>query len=112
MENRKPLIIVIINVLLGVSWALVALGALVAYNHSQQMGIVTSVIMSFFGMLSGFVFVVIFEMCLLQYEKLQEAKKQTKLLEDIKNKIENKEQQTLPHVDNNIEIDIDKLSHN
>jgi hypothetical protein len=113
MTNRKPLIVILINILIGVSWAFVALGAMIAYQHSQHLGIFSSLIFSFFGMAAGFTLVVIFEMCLLQYQKLQETKEQTKLLKEIKeslnsNNIENSDISKIEKA----EIEVDSLSHN
>jgi hypothetical protein len=107
MESRKPLIIILINILIGVSWALVALGALIAFKHSQHLGLLTSIIFSFFGMIGGFTLVVIFEMCLLQYHKLQESKKQTKILEEIRDRVSNQES-----TKETPKIEIDSLSNN
>lgn len=82
----------LISLLQGASWALVLLGAVSSFITLYPFGILVALIGAFLGSLVGLFFVVIFEIASMQIEKLDEIKKQTKLLEKILKKDE-----TIPH---------------
>lgn len=75
----------LISLLQGASWALVVVGATTFFSLLYPFGLFTALIGSFIGSLGGLFFVVIFEMAHQQNEKLEEIKKQTKLLEKLVN---------------------------
>jgi len=73
----------LISLLQGASWALVVVGATTFFSAIYPFGFFSALIAAFIGSLGGLFFVVIFEMAHQQSEKLEEIKKQTKLLEKI-----------------------------
>jgi len=75
----------LISLLQGASWALVVVGAITFFSILYPFGIFTALIGAFLGSLGGLFFVVVFETAQQQIEKLEEMKKQTKLLEKLVN---------------------------
>jgi membrane associated rhomboid family serine protease len=73
----------LISLLQGASWALVLIGAVSFFTTFYNFGIITALIAAFIGSLGGLFFVVLFEIANIQIEKLEEIKKQTKLLEKL-----------------------------
>ncbi|WP_024955136.1 hypothetical protein [Sulfurospirillum arcachonense] len=71
----------LISLLQGASWALVLIGAISFFFTLYPFGFFIAIVGAFLGSLGGLFFVVIFEIANLQIEKLDEIKKQTKLLE-------------------------------
>jgi hypothetical protein len=88
-SKRKSYLENILNILLGVSWAIVFLGAIVGFKMMIYNGLVMAIISSFFGMLIGFVFVSIFEIALIQIKKYEQIKNQTQILSEINEKLSN-----------------------
>ena len=79
----------LISLLQGASWALVVVGATVSFSIFYPFGFFTALIGAFLGSLGGLFFVILFEIAHQQSEKLEEIKKQTKLLEKIDEKLSN-----------------------
>lgn len=73
----------LISLLQGASWALVLIGAFSFFTALYPFGLFTGIIGAFLGSLGGLFFVVIFEIANIQIDKLDEIKKQTKLLEKL-----------------------------
>jgi hypothetical protein len=74
-----------LSLLQGSSWAFAIAGSMYTFLLFSPFGILTGLLVGFFIFLIGFFFVVIFEMAQIQIDKLEELKKQTKLLESIQN---------------------------
>ena len=73
----------LISLLQGASWALVLVGAVSFFTTFYSFGLLSALIAAFIGSLGGLLFVVLFEIANIQIEKLDEIKKQTKLLEKL-----------------------------
>jgi len=73
----------LISLLQGASWALVLIGAFSFFTALYPFGLFSGIIGAFLGSLGGLFFVVVFEIGNIQIEKLEEMKKQTKLLEKL-----------------------------
>jgi cytochrome c biogenesis protein CcdA len=86
MKNRNFLEN-ILNILLGVSWAIVFLGALIGFKLMIYNGLFLAIVSSIVGLLIGFIFVAIFEIALIQIRKYDQITKQTELLEKINDKL-------------------------
>ncbi|MBV5278075.1 MAG: hypothetical protein J0647_03380 [Campylobacteraceae bacterium] len=80
----------LLSFLQGSSWAFAIAGGAYAFLLFSPFGFLIALLISFFLFLTGFFFVVIFEMAQIQIEKLEELKKQTKLLEKIVQKDDKK----------------------
>ncbi len=78
----------IINFLLGVAWALVAIGAAFGFLTGIKYGFFYAVIFTFVGSLFGLFFVTLLEFFFLRLDKYVEMQKQTKILSDILKGIE------------------------
>jgi len=74
----------LINFLLGVSWALVFISFSVTIISYYKINIVIAIFLAFFSSLPALFLVIILEHILSEEEKLDEMRKQTKILEDIK----------------------------
>lgn len=59
------------------------IGAFSFFTALQPFGFFTALIGAFLGSLGGLFFVIVFEIANIQIEKLEEIKKQTKLLEKL-----------------------------
>ena len=81
LENR-PLGFVI-NFLLGVSWAMMLLGALTSFLSLYHDSFFVAVVSAFIGAVPGLVAILFLEHIITNKEKLDELKKQTALLEKI-----------------------------
>jgi uncharacterized membrane protein YeaQ/YmgE (transglycosylase-associated protein family) len=89
LENR-PLGFVI-NFLLGVSWAVMLLGALTSFLSLYQNSFIMAVISAFVGAIPGLVGVLLLEHIITNKEKLEELKKQTALLEEMNRGLRDKD---------------------
>jgi cytochrome c biogenesis protein CcdA len=87
--QKKSFLENILNILLGISWAIVCLGALIGYKLMIYNGLVMAIISSFIGIIIGFIFVAIFEIALIQVKKFEEIKEQTNILKQINDKLSN-----------------------
>ena len=81
MKLSTPLLSLLVNFLLGASWAFAFVGASTLFFLLLNVGIFYSLIGSFLGALPGLFMVLLIEYFLMRQEKLDELKKQTKLLE-------------------------------
>ena len=87
---RYRLVEIVISFLLGASWALVFLGAILLFWSFLPYGILVALMAGIVGSLFGLCFVVVFELASLQFEKYRELKHQTKLITSIKELLEQK----------------------
>ncbi len=74
---------ILINFLLGASWAFALLGASTLFFLFLNVSIFYALFGSFMGALPGLFFVLLIEYFLMRQEKLTELKKHTKLLEEL-----------------------------
>ena len=81
MKLSSPYLSILINFLLGASWAFAFLGASTLFFLLLNVGIFYSLFGSFLGAVPGLFFVLLIEYFLMRQEKLNELRKQTKLLE-------------------------------
>jgi hypothetical protein len=82
---KKPLGFVV-NFLLGVSWAIAAIGALSSFLSFYHYGIFYAVVWAFIGLIPGLIAVLLLEHFITSQEKLAELRKQTELLEKLNEK--------------------------
>ncbi len=73
----------LINFLLGASWAFAFMGAVIFFYLFLHVGIFYSIFGSFLGAIPGLFLVLLIEYFIMRQEKLDELKKQTKLLEKL-----------------------------
>ncbi|MBL0722115.1 MAG: hypothetical protein JJV88_05990 [Sulfurovum sp.] len=73
----------LINFLLGVSWALVLISFIATITSYYYISIMIALLLAFFSSLPALFLVVILEHILSEESKLDEMKKQTKILKDI-----------------------------
>jgi uncharacterized membrane protein YeaQ/YmgE (transglycosylase-associated protein family) len=73
----------VINFLLGVSWAVVLMGALTSFFSFYHDSILFAIVSAFIGAVPGFVAVLLLEHIITNKEKLHELKKQTRLLQKL-----------------------------
>jgi hypothetical protein len=73
----------LISFLSGASWALVIFGAIKLFVSFLPFGFFTALLAGFVGSLAGLFLVLIVEMASIQAKKLEELKRQTKLLEKL-----------------------------
>ncbi len=83
MKLATPSLSLLINFLLGASWAFAFLGAFSLFFLFLNIGIFYSLFGAFIGALPGLFFVLLIEYFLMREEKLNELKKQTELLEEL-----------------------------
>lgn len=86
MKNSFNFLSTLINFLLGASWAISFLGGTYLAFIFSPLGIFYILFAFLIGMLPGAFFVLLIEYFLLHQEKLDELKKQTKLLEELVDK--------------------------
>ena len=86
MKLSTPLLSLLVNFLLGASWAITFLGAIILFNLFLHVGFIYAFFGFFIGTLPGLICVLVMEYFFMSYEKLKEIKKQTKLLEELVNK--------------------------
>jgi len=86
MKRSSLYLSILINFLLGASWAFALLGASTLFFLLLNIGIFYSLFGSFLGALPGLFFVLLIEYFLMREEKLNELRKQTKLLETLVDK--------------------------
>ena len=81
MRLSSPLLSLLINFLLGASWAFALIGATTLFFSLLNVGLIYALIGAFLGALPALFMVLLIEYFLMREEKLNELKKQTKLLE-------------------------------
>jgi len=69
--------------LLGASWAIVIFGALITFKIFLFLGLSTSVFLTLLFIITSLFMILALDAFAINREKLEEAKKQTKLLEEI-----------------------------
>ena len=83
MRLSSPLLSLLINFLLGASWAFALIGASTLFFSLLNLGIFYALVGAFMGALPALFMVLLIEYFLMREEKLAELKKQTKLLEEL-----------------------------
>jgi len=83
MRLQRSKLSFLINFLLGVAWALVILSLVLTIKNYMFLGFAISLVIGFLASLPSLLLVVILEYVLTGEEKLDEMKKQTKLLEEL-----------------------------
>ena len=78
----------VINFLLGVSWAIVLIGATTSFLSFYHDSLLFAIISALIGAIPGLIAVVLLEYFITDKEKLEELKKQTRLLEEIEKKLQ------------------------
>ena len=73
----------IISFLLGASWAIVFFGALITFKIFLFLGLTASVFLTLLFIVTSLFMILALDAFAINREKLDEAKKQTKLLEDL-----------------------------
>ena len=86
MKLSSPLLSLLVNFLLGASWAFSLLGATILFYLFLDMGIVYAFFGALVGLIPGLFVVLLIEYVFMKQEMLNEAKKQTKLLEELVSK--------------------------
>jgi uncharacterized membrane protein required for colicin V production len=80
---RKSYFEFLISFLAGASWALVLFGAVLFYLIFSRFGFFAGFLGAFVGSLFGLFVVLMVEIAYIQIQKLEELKRQTKLLEEL-----------------------------
>ncbi len=81
MRLSSPLLSLLVNFLLGASWAFALIGASTLFFSLLNVGFIYAFIGAFLGALPALFMVLLIEYFLMREEKLNELRKQTKLLE-------------------------------
>ncbi len=79
----------IISFLLGISWAFIVLGAFITFKLFLFMGVASALFFSILYVIFGLFLILLLETMLTYKERLDESKKQTQLLEEIRDSIRN-----------------------
>lgn len=77
----------IISFLLGISWAFIVVGAYIVFKIFLFMGVASALFFSVLYIILGLFFVLLLETMLTYKERLGESKKQTQLLEEIRDSL-------------------------
>lgn len=77
----------IISFLLGIFWALLILSALILFKSFYPLGVVTAIVIAVLSTAFWLLIIIFLEIANIQIEKLKEEKRQTKLLESIKHRL-------------------------
>ncbi len=83
MRLSSPLLSLLVNFLLGASWAFALIGASILFFSLLNVGFIYAFIGAFLGALPALFMVLLIEYFLMREEKLKELRKQTKLLEEL-----------------------------
>ena len=81
---RRTIAETVVNFLLGAAWAIVVLGAVSLFWSFLPFGLFVALLAGLVGSLSGFFLVVVLEVAALQFEKHRELRRQSRLLEEIR----------------------------
>ena len=84
---KKSLLENIISFLLGIFWALLILSAFFFFTTFIKNGLLTAIVFTVLSSIFWLMFIVFLEVCNIQIEKIKELKRQTKILESIKNRL-------------------------
>jgi len=85
MRLKKTTLSALMSFLLGAGWGLALIGALSSFFSFLHAGILIALLSAVLGALPGLLMVVFLEYLLLKNEILSELKRQSRLLEEIKN---------------------------
>ncbi len=77
----------ILSFLLGVSWAFIIIGAWVVFSLFSFLGFPTALFFTAMFVFAGLFGILLLETMSLYREKVEEVKKQTRLLQDIRNRL-------------------------
>ncbi|MCJ7764986.1 MAG: hypothetical protein MUP09_03500 [Thiovulaceae bacterium] len=77
----------ILSFLLGISWTFIVLGAYIVFKIFLFMGVGSALFFSILYIILGLFFILLLEMMLTYKERLAESKKQTELLEEIRDSL-------------------------
>ena len=83
MRLSSPLLSLLVNFLLGASWAFALIGAFILFFSLLNVGFIYAFIGAFLGALPALFMVLLIEYFLMREEKLKELRKHTKLLEEL-----------------------------
>ncbi|MEA3523216.1 MAG: hypothetical protein U9R50_09575 [Campylobacterota bacterium] len=74
----------ILSFLLGMSWAFVILGAFLTYSSFSFLGTLPAIVFTFIFIFIALILILLLEALLMYRKNFDEKRKQTKLLEDIR----------------------------
>ena len=77
----------IISFLLGVFWALLIISAFFTFEMFYPLGLLNAIVMTILSSSFWLLIIIFLEIANVQFEKLKEARKQTKILESIQNRL-------------------------
>jgi cytochrome c biogenesis protein CcdA len=77
----------ILSFLLGISWAFIVLGAYIVFKIFLFMGVGSALFFSILYVILGLFFILLLETMLVYKERSAESKKQTQLLEEIRDSL-------------------------
>jgi len=83
MKLSTPLLSLLVNFLLGASWAFAFLGATIAFFLFLEIGLIYAIIGAFLGLIPGLFLVLLLEYFFIKHEQLEELVRQTELLEKL-----------------------------
>ncbi len=83
MRLSSPLLSLLINFLLGASWAFALIGASTLFFSFLDVGLIYALFGAMLGALPFFVMILFLEYFIMRQEKLEELKKHTKLLQEL-----------------------------
>ena len=83
MRLSSPYLSLLINFLLGASWAIALVGATTLFFYLLPVSFFYALFGLFLGAIPGLFLVLLIEYLLMRDEKIQELRKQTKLLEEL-----------------------------
>jgi hypothetical protein len=85
MKLSSTLLSLLVNFLLGASWAFAFAGATILFFIFLEIDVFSAILAGLLGALPGLFLILFIEYFLIRQENLQELKKQTKLLEELVN---------------------------
>jgi predicted membrane protein len=83
MRPPSPLLSLLINFLLGASWAFALIGASTLFFSFLDIGLIYAIFGAILGALPFFMFILFLEYFIMRQEKLEELKKHTRLLQEL-----------------------------
>jgi len=86
MKLSSPLLSLLLNFLLGASWAFAFAGATIFFYQLLDIGLIYALFAALLASIPGLFFVLLIEYFFMRQENLNELKKQTKLLEELASK--------------------------
>lgn len=83
MRLSSPLLSLLINFLLGASWAFALVGASTLFFSFLDVGLIYALFGAMLGALPFFVMILFLEYFIMRQDKLEELRKHTKLLQEL-----------------------------